>query len=542
MSLWKPKTIGEMLDEVAQHFPDKPAVVCEDERVTFSELRVRARRVAMAFLALGLRRDEKVSLWLYNSLEWIFIQLGLGMIGGILVPINTRFKVSELTYTLQQSDSAILVTMDRFLNTDYAGMLYEAAPELRDAPPSKCRPGNFPHLRHVVCKGEGPYPGMIQWEEFLRLGEEVDQELLEARMDEVEPDQVAMIQYTSGTTSFPKGVMLTHDSILRDSHFLGERMTLSHEDSLFCPLPFFHVGGAVISTLLALQRGATLVTCTTYTPELSMEMIQRERCTAMNGIETHFIMIYQHPDFHRYDLGTLEKGWAIGPPEVIRSIYEKMGMRKILNAYGISEASPNVTSTCVDDPLEFRMHWHGRPQEGTEVKIVDYETGRDNPPGVEGEICVRGWNVMKGYYKKPQETKKAIDPQGWLHTGDSGVMDHEGNLRFTGRIKDIIRVGGENVSAMEVEGFLLTHPKVKNVAVIPAPDPRLTEVVMAVVQLKEGERATAEEIIDFCRDKIAGFKIPRIVRFVEEFPLTGSGKIQKFLLKERFKGDLGGPG
>jgi acyl-CoA synthetase (AMP-forming)/AMP-acid ligase II len=257
----------------------------------------------------------------------------------------------------------------------------------------------------------------------------------------------------------------------------------------------------------------------------------------MNGIETHFLMMYEHPDFASYDLSALEKGWAIGQPEIIRSVYENMGMSKILNVYGISEASPNVTTTRPDDPLSFRMNWHGRPHAGTELKIIDFDTGRGLPPDQEGEICVRGWNVMKGYYNKPDETQAALDDEGWLHTGDSGLMDAEGNLKFTGRIKDIVRVGGENVSAMEVENFLLTHPKIKNAAVIAVPDPRKTEVCMAVVQLKEGAEATEDEIVAYCRDRIANFKTPKYVRFVDEYPLTGSGKIQKFILKERF-GDV----
>jgi fatty-acyl-CoA synthase len=244
--------------------------------------------------------------------------------------------------------------------------------------------------------------------------------------------------------------------------------------------------------------------------------------------------MYEHQDFAKYNLSSLEKGWTIGQPQIVRDIYEKLGMKKILNIYGISEASPNVTATDIDDPLEFRMYWHGKPHPQTQIKIVDYEKGASKPPHREGEICVRGWNVMKGYYKKPEETRIAIDNEGWLHTGDSGLVDEEGNLKFTGRIKDIIRVGGENVSAMEVENFILTHPKVKNVSVIGVDERRLTEVCLAVIQLKDGEKATEKEIIEYCKGKIAGFKIPRYVRFTSEFPMTGSGKIQKFLLKEKF--------
>ncbi|HEX7371316.1 MAG TPA: AMP-binding protein, partial [Thermodesulfobacteriota bacterium] len=335
-------------------------------------------------------------------------------------------------------------------------------------------------------------------------------------------------------TAFPKGVMLTHDGVIRDGFYLGERQTLTAEDLLFCPLPFFHVGGAVISTLSVLTHGACLAFLETYDPLESLKVVHKERCTAMNGIETHFLMMYQHPEFSRYDVSSLKKGWAIGPAEVVRSVYQKMGLTKVLNIYGTSETSPNVTTTFVDDPLELRMAFHGLPHKETEIKIIDLSGGETLPDGKEGEICVRGWNVMKGYYKKPEETAGAIDPQGWLHTGDLGFIDPKTRyLKFTGRFKDMLRVGGENVSAMEVESFLLTHPKVKQAQVIGVPDPRLTEVGMAFLELKEGMSATEEEILAFCKGKIAGFKIPRYVTLVKEFPLTGSGKIQKFKLKEQ---------
>jgi fatty-acyl-CoA synthase len=533
MMEWTPITLGDMLDQASERFPGRDAIVSEDHRISYGELRARVDQVARSFLALGLRKGDKVSLWLHNCPEWIFIQIALGKIGAILVPINTRFKVRELEYTLKQSDSRVLITMDRFLDINFAGLVYEAIPGLRSSSPGKHSFQNFPILENVVSIGSLEIPGMLPWEELLKKGEEITGDVLSKSQGKIQPHDVAMFQYTSGTTSFPKGVMLSHNSILQDSFQMGRRMTIDAEDRLFCPLPFFHVGGAVISTLIAFLSGATLVICKSYEPETALKMVERERCTAMNGVETHFLMMYEHPEFNSYDVSSLEKGWAIGPPEVIRGVYEKLGIKKVINVYGISEASPNVTTTDVDDPLDFRMHWHGKPHPETEIKIVDYQTGKTNPPYKEGELCVRGWNLMKGYYNKPEETRAAIDDEGWLHTGDSGQMDDKGNLKFTGRIKDIIRVGGENVSAMEVESYLLTHPKVKNAAIIGVPDKRLTEVCMAVIQLKEGERATEEEIVDYCRGQIANFKTPRYVRFVDEYPMTGSGKIQKYVLKEK---------
>jgi len=534
MDEWKPKTFNDMLDHVCERFAKKDAIIFEDQRITYEELRTRAVGYARAFLGLGLQKDDKVSIWMNNCPEWIYIQLAVGMIGAVLVPVNTRFKIKELEYTLKQSDSRVLITMDRFLSIDFAGLVYETIPGLKEAGAGPHHFKDFPRLEYVICKGPEEMPGMVSLTSFLAKGSESSKDAVSARQETVDPDDVVMFQYTSGTTSFPKGVMLTHDGTLRDSFCMGSRMTIDEADRLFCPLPFFHVGGAVISTLLTFQKGAALVICDTYSPETALRIVESAGCTAMTGIETHFLMMYSHNDFAKYDLSKLQKGWAIGQPQIIRAIYEKMGMRKIANVYGISEASPNVTTTDVNDPLEHRMYWHGKPHSGTEIKIVDYETGKRKPPGQEGELCVRGWNVMKGYYNKPEETKAAIDDDGWLHTGDSGMMDDKGNLKFMGRIKDIVRVGGENVSAMEVEDFLLSNPLIENVAIIAAHDERLTEVCMAVVQLKEGHTATEEEIIDFCKGKIANFKIPRYVRFVDEFPMTGSGKIQKFVLKERF--------
>jgi fatty-acyl-CoA synthase len=531
---WKSTTLGEMIDRIAGEYPDKEAIVSEDRRMTYRELKAAVEEVARAFIALGLRKGDKVSIWMYNCPEWITIQLALGKIGAILVPVNTRFKSKEIEYSLWQSDSKALVTMDRFMNIEFAEIVYEVIPELKASVPGKLHSEGFPVLEHVVSFGSEPLSGMLPWEGFLTRGRSLPEEALGQRQAQVEPDDIAMFQYTSGTTAFPKGVMLTHNGILRDSFQLGQRMTVGPDDRLFCPLPFFHVGGAVISTLIAFNYGATLVLCKTYEPELALKMVERERCTAMTGVETHFLMMYEHPDFGKFDVGSLEKGCAIGQPEIIRGVYERLHIKKVLNVYGISEASPNVTTTRIDDPLEFRMTWHGKPHAETEVRILDYNTGQPSAPLQEGEICVRGWNVMKGYYKKPEETLATIDKDGWLHTGDSGMMDGEGNLKFTGRIKDIIRVGGENVSAMEVENYLLTHLKVKNAAVIAVPDKRLSEVCMAVIQLKEGQKATEEEIIRYCKGKIASFKVPRYVHFVDEYPMTGSGKIQKFVLKDRF--------
>ncbi len=533
MPAWVKKTLGQMLEEIVENQPGNPALVFKNQHISYRQLLENARLLAKGLLALGVSRGDKIAIWMGNCPEWIYTQLATAMLGAVLVPVNTRFRTHELEYILGQSDSTTLLMASRFLNIDFYSMVRGLCPEAGDSLPGELRCPRLPLLKNLILTGEKEGPGVFSYSEVLDQGGKISAESLGSRMEEVHPDDLLMFQYTSGTTAFPKGVMLTHDGVIRDAFYLGERQTLAPQDRVFCPLPFFHVGGAVISTLSAFSHGACLVFPETYDPEESLKLIQRERCTAMNGVETHFLMIYRHPDFHRYDLSSLKKGWAIGPAEVVRSAYEEMGMTRILNIYGTSETSPNVTTTFIDDPLERRIHFHGLPHADSEIRIVDPGTGNELPPGMEGEICVRGFQVMKGYYRKPEETAKAIDPDGWLHTGDLGLIDPESRyLKFTGRMKDLIRVGGENVSALEVESFLLRHPKVKQAQVISVPDPRLTEVVLAYLELKDGVEAAEEEILSFCRGRIANFKVPRYVLFTKEFPMTASGKIQKFKLRE----------
>jgi fatty-acyl-CoA synthase len=540
VGVWVKKSLGQVLEEVAEKYPDRPALIFKDLRISYRVLWEKAETLAKGLMALGIGKNDKLSIWAGNSPEWVYTQVATALIGAVLVPVNTRFRTSELEYILSQSDSTTLILMDRFLNIDFTCILREVCPEMDSASPGKLRASRLPLLKNIIFLGDKKVQGSFSFSAVMSLGEGMPDETLKGPMARVQPDDVIMFQYTSGTTAFPKGVMLTHDGVIRDAFYLGERQALTAEDVLFCPLPFFHVGGAVISTLSALTHGAGMVFLETYDPLESLKAVHRERCTAMNGVETHFLMMYQHPDFSRHDVSSLRNGWVIGPAEVVRSVYQKMGLSKLLNIYGTSETSPNVTTTFVDDPLELRIAFHGLPHEGTEIKIVDPSTGETLPNGKEGEICVRGWNVMKGYYKKPEETAKAIDSQGWLHTGDLGWVDPQtGYLKFTGRFKDMLRVGGENVSAMEVESFLLTHPKVKQAQVVGVPDPRLTEVGMAFLELKEGLSASEEEILSFCKGKIANFKIPRYVTFVREFPMTGSGKIQKFMLKKQALERLG---
>lgn len=538
-------TFWDLADDLGEGHGGRPLITCRDRTLTHAEAWTRARRIAAGLLALGVVPGDTVAIWAPNSPEWLVVMLACGLVGAVLVPVNTRFKLEELEYCLRQSDSRTLFTVDRFLEIPFLGMLRELCPELSLSAPGQLRSGRLPLLRDVILIGDGRaprgYPGTTALADLEARGAAARDRLDVAR-GTVTPDHIVIIQYTSGTTGFPKGVQLAQHQVIRNGFLIGQRMDIVPGDRIFSPLPFVHVGGTVLTILVALTHRASIVTMAAFDPEEALALIAGHRCTAMTGIETHFLMLYQHPTLRDHDVRSLEKGWVIGPQEVVRGTIERLGVRRIVNAYGLSEASPNCTTTLPDDPVEFRVASVGRPQPGVELRIVDPATGATLPPGAVGELCVRGWNVMKGYYEMPEETARAIDPDGWLHTGDMARLDDFGALYFVGRMKDIVRVGGENVAALEVENVLLRYAKVKNAAVIPIPEPRLTEVPLAVVVLKEGEVATEEEIIAFCRDRMASFKVPRRVKFVEEFPLTGSGKVQKYRLREEALRELQDPG
>jgi len=533
-------TVGGIFEEIVKKFPGKEAVIFEDQRISYKELQHRVDCLAKGFLALAIKPGEKVSIWMTNHPEWIYAQLALAKVGAILVPVNARFKTQEVEYILKQSESSALIFKDRTSRTDYLEMVRVLCPEINSYQKGELFATGLPLLKNIICFSPQRYDGMFSFSEVMNSGDKTGSvEALRTRMELVQPDDILMIQYTSGTTSFPKGAMISHDQVIRTYQALGSNLNIRPEDKLYCPLPFFHVGGSLMSTMVAFLKGATLVINEYFDPEMALKTIEKEGCTAMNGLETHWLTLYQHPHFESFNIRSLQKGWAGCPPEIIRKIYEKIGAQKIVSTYGLSEGSGNTGTTQADDPLELKLKWNGKPHEGIEMKIIDITSGDRLAPGKEGEICIRGFNVMKGYYKMPEETAKAIDKGGWLHTGDCGLMDEAGNFKFTGRIKDMLRVGGENVSPLEVEGFLLGHPAVKQVQVIGVPDRRLVEVPMAVVQLKEGAICTEREIMDFCEGKIARFKIPRYVRFVREYPLTASGKVQKFKLREMAIQELG---
>ena len=533
MEQFKGSTVGAILDEIAGKYPKKEAIVFNDRRITFRELQYQSNRFAKGLMHLGIRKGDKVSVWMNNNPEWIYAWFGSAKTGAVLVSFNTRFKSKELEYILSQSDSTTIIFKDSVYKTNYFEMFTELCPELKFSAKGGLSNQKFPMLKNVICVASKSFSGAFSFEGVIIEGEEhVSDRRLQQRQDSVKHDDIVLMQYTSGTTSFPKGCMTAHGQVIMDVLAMGKNMAIASDDKIYCALPFNHVGGLLITLFMGILAGATVVLTEHFEPRAALEIIQEEKCTAMNGVETTWLEMYNHPQFDQFDIRTLKKGWAIGPPELLRNVSEKMGVKRFVNTYGLSEATANTGTTQADDPLEYKINWNGKPHPGTEMKIVDLDTGKTVEFGQVGEICVRGYNVMKGYYKMPEETAKVIDDNGWLHTGDLGVMDEEGNYKFVGRAKDMLRVGGENVSAIEVEDFLLQHPAVKQVQVIGVPDQRLMEVPMAVVQLEEGKICSEQEMIAFCQGKLSSFKIPRYIWFVKEFPVTASGKIQKYRLRK----------
>lgn len=536
MARWKEQTIGDMLDNVAAKYPDTEIMIEKDRRITYREFREKVDSIAKGLLKLGVERNDKISIWLPNSIEWMSIFFAISKLGAVSVPINTRFKSSELEYVVRQSDSIGIFMADRFLNIDYLSIIKEAIPEVDEYEPERLSSGRFPLLRRIVCLGKDKSKAMWSWGDFLSLGNEIGLKgKLNKRQASIGHDDLAVIQYTSGSTAFPKGAMLTHNNIARDGFEIGERLRIKVGDRYFTECPFYHSAGLVNCFLAAVTHGACLVFTDHFDAEESLRMIEKEKCTIIGGVQTMYTMKMAHENFGKYDISSLRAGWTTGTPQITQDVYYKIGVKGISNIYGLSEASPNCTHCDVEqDPVEIRLKTMGKPQPGVEIKIIDPETGDSLPTGAKGEIYVRGWNVMKGYYKKEKETRETLDSERWLHTGDLGFFDSDGFLIFIGRVKNVIRVGGENVSCEEVENSVYQHPKVKQVEVIGVPDDRLGEVAVTFIELKEGETCTEEEIINFCKGKMANFKVPRNVRFVTGWPMTGSGKVQKFKLKEDF--------
>jgi len=537
MSKFLECTVGGLLDQMAERFPDNDAVVYveRDLRYSYREFNDVCRKVAKGLISLGVKKGDHISIWANNVPEWVILQFATAKIGAVLVTINTSYRSAELEYILKQSDSNLLFMVRSFKGTDYVETLCDVVPEFKDADAGFNRSEKLPFLERVVYIGEETPTGMINFNELYAMADLVDDATLAAIEAGLSPHDVINMQYTSGTTGFPKGVMLTHFNIVNNGFNIGECMRFTEKDRLCIPVPFFHCFGCVLGVMACVTHGATMVPVETFSPLLVLQAIEKERCTSVHGVPTMFIAELEHPDFEKYDLTSLRTGIMAGSPcpiEVMKRVIRDMHASEITIAYGQTESSPVITQTRTDDPIELRVATVGRALPDVEVKIVDIESGATLPPGKQGELCGRGYLVMKGYYKMPEETAKVIDAEGWLHTGDLAVMDEYGYCKITGRIKNMIIRGGENIYPREIEEFLYTHPKISDIQVYGVPDRKYGEQVMAAIVLKKGVEMTEDEVKDFCRDKIAHYKIPYYVKFVDSYPMTASGKIQKFKLRE----------
>lgn len=541
MSDFVNKTIGQLVKDTAARYPQNMALVCPDFgiRQTYSEFYQTCRDVAKGLMAIGIKRGDNVAAWTTNVPEWLYLQFSLGMTGGVLVTVNTNYQTHELEYILKQSDSTTLFLVESYRDTNFYDTVRKVLPDLDNHKTGTRASEKLPALKNIIYIGKRENtPGMLNFNDLINLGKDVTDEQLDKRLSSLDDDDVINMQYTSGTTGFPKGVMLTHHNIVNNARMVGDVMGMTEKDSLLIQVPLFHCFGCVMSSLNCVYHGSTMVVVESFDPLKAVQIISAEKCTAVNGVPTMFIAILNHPEFDKYDVTSLRTGIMAGAPcpiETMNQVRTKMHCSEIVIAFGQTESAPVMTMTRRDDPVELRVSTVGRLLPDIEGKVVDPDNDLDLPPDTQGEIVTRSACVMKGYYKMPEATADAIDRYKWLHTGDLGMVDKNGYFKVTGRIKDMIIRGGENIYPRELEEFLFTNPKIANVQIVGIPDKKYGEQVLAAIQLKSGQQATPEELIEFCKGKIARHKIPKYWEFVDSYPMTASGKIQKFKMKELFE-------
>ena len=530
------KTLGQWLEHWAETTPDKEYLVYSDRdlRFTWKEFNERVDRMAKGMLSIGIEHGTHVGIWATNVPDWLTFLYAAAKIGAVAVTVNTNYKQNEFEFVFENSDIYTMCITEGVFDGSYIDMMYTMLPELKESQRGYLKSKRFPRLKNVVYIGQEKYRGMYNTPELLLLGENIEDDKLEAAKKLVDCHDVVNMQYTSGTTGFPKGVMLTHHNIANNGLLTGEHMKFTADDKLCCCVPLFHCFGVVLASMNVLTHGCTQVMVEKFDPLVVLASIHKERCTALYGVPTMFIAELNHPMFPMFDLTSLRTGIMAGslcPVELMRQVEEKMFMR-VTSVYGLTETSPGMTHSRIDDPAEERYNTVGRDFEFTEVRVIDPETGEECPVGVQGEMCNRGYNNMKGYYNNPAATAEVIDKDGFLHSGDLGVKDENGFYRITGRIKDMIIRGGENVYPREIEEYLYHLEGVKDVQVAAVPSKKYGEEVGAFIILHEGVTMTEDVVKDFCRGKIARHKIPKYIFFVDTFPMTGSGKIQKFKLKD----------
>jgi fatty-acyl-CoA synthase len=536
-------TVGGLLEETARKYPERDALIYSDRDLKYSyrDLNARVEKLAKGMYALGIRKGDHVGIWATNVPDWLTVFYATARIGAVFVTVNTSYRPAELEYVVRQSDMKALFVIDGYRDTDYVQTIYDLVPELRTMPKGALQSSRFPFLKSVIYIGPHLHRGMYSVAEVLDAAGQPGDEEFERIKTSLNPHDTVNMQYTSGTTGFPKGVMLTHHGILNNGFSIGERQRFTGEDRLCLPVPLFHCFGITLGAMAVLTHGSTLVPLETFDPLMVLAVVQKERCTALYGVPTMFIAELNHPMFNMFDMSSLRTGIMAGSPcpePVMRQVMDKMHCSEITIVYGLTEASPGITQTRTDDPVHVRVSTVGKPFDGVEVKIIHPETGETLPAGQPGELCSRGYNTMKGYYKLPRQTAEAISADGWLRTGDQAVEDDEGFIKITGRLKDVIIRGGENIYPKEVEDFLRGIPRIRDVQIVAIPSEKYGEEAAAFVQLHDASSLEPSEIQDFCRGKIARYKIPKHIFFTDTYPMTASGKVQKFKLREEARSRL----
>jgi len=530
------KTIGDYLSEIVEKFPENDAVVYpfRNIRLNYREFDHLTDKLAKGLLASGLKKGDHVAIWAHNIPEWIYLLFATAKIGVVTVTVNTLYKAHELKYLLNQSDSKALF-MVKGLKSDYVETIYEILSELRNTNDTIIKNENLPILKKIYFIGENTPNGMINFNNLYDMADNISDEELKQAKKSLDRHDVINMQYTSGTTGFPKGVMLSHFNVLNNAYAIALGMNFTEKDRLCIPVPFFHCFGLVLSILVCLSTGATMVPVESFNPVEVLKTVEAEKCTALHGVPTMFISELNLLEKEKYDTSSLRTGIMAGslcPVEVMKAVMTKMNMSEITIVYGLTEASPGLTMTKIDDSIEKRVETVGKEMPGAEIKIVNPETEEGCPPNVQGELWARGYNIMRGYYKMEEATKHAFSNDGWLRTGDLAVKTEDGYYKITGRIKDMIIRGGENIYPKEIEEFYYTHPKIQDIQVAGVEDKKYGEEVMAFVIVKEGETLSEAELKNYAKGKIADFKIPKYFTFLTEYPMTASGKIQKYKLTE----------
>ncbi|MBR9871437.1 MAG: AMP-binding protein [Gammaproteobacteria bacterium] len=537
-------TIGNVFDQTASSFPNQTALIVKHQSIhwTYAEYQHEVKRLATGLLALGIEAGDRVGIWSPNRVEWCLTQFATASIGAVMVCINPAYRQYELEYALNKVQCKVVITAESFKNSRYLEILQTLAPELGSCAPGKLEAVKLPHLQTVIRMGDELTSGMLNFDTVCNLGGATELTRFEELKTKLQPDDAINIQFTSGTTGSPKGATLTHVNILNNGKIVGDGMNLTENDKLCIPVPLYHCFGMVLGNLACITHGSAAVfPGESFDPLTTLQTVEEERCTALHGVPTMFIAELDHPQFENFDITSLRTGIMAGSPcpiEVMRNVLERMNMHGVLIAYGQTESSPVNHMTDTDDTLDKRISTVGKPGPHLEVKIVD-ENDRVVAIGERGEICIRGYAVMDGYWDDPEQSAKTIDPAGWLHSGDIGVMDKDGYVEIVGRMKDMIIRGGENIYPREIEEFLYTHPAIQDVQVFGVPDKKYGEQVCAWVQLNDGHTLTEEELKLFCKDRITFFKTPHYVRFIDEYPMTVTGKIQKFKMRDAMMNELG---